>query len=522
MTDLRRFGLALLVMTLGGGALSLFLLSRVSAATITEKSTLKPRVVVTADPELDDSNSLVRYLLYSTDFQTEGIIYASSGFHWKGDGTGKKWSMPNREYFRFGLKLCPCESWRWDPKERFIDDAVEIYGKLYPNLRIHDKRYPTPAQLKSKIRWGNVEFDGDISKETPGSDLIKALLLDNKPGPLYLLAWGGQSTIARALKSIQDQYKDTPQWSAIYQKVTRKAILSTSGDQDDTGKNYIQPNWPDIRTLPIGGGGVPLAYGAAARASAENAVYYSADWTRENISSQGAFGAFYRVWGDGKQMVKDDIFDYFGFSGLTADQLKAKGYIVWTPPLPKGAFVGEGDTFTYLNLFDNGLFGYKNETSGGWAGNGLRNATRQGIGQGNGPAARPSAPAPNFTPAAQNGFAARLKWSVTPAYTDANHEPRVAIRGSLRIFARPGETVRLQGMTSDPDKNAVIVKWWQWNDVDTYPGQVTFSNPTALATSIQVPTDATAGQTIHLILEATDNGTPPLTRYQRVVVSVTR
>jgi len=48
------------------------------------------------------------------------------------------------------------------------------------------------------------------------------------------------------------------------------------------------------------------------------------------------------------------------------------------------------------------------------------------------------------------------------------------------------------------------------------------SNPTSLATSMQVPADATAGQTIHLILEATDNGTPALTRYQRIVVSVTR
>jgi hypothetical protein len=122
----------------------------------------------------------------------------------------------------------------------------------------------------------------------------------------------------------------------------------------------------------------------------------------------------------------------------------------------------------------------------------------------------------------QNGFAARMKWSVTPTYAAANHEPRVTIRGNARISARPGETVRLQGVTSDPDKNAVTVKWWQWKDVDTYPGQITFSHPTSLATSLQIPTDATAGQTIHLILEATDNGTPALTRYQRVVVTVTR
>ncbi|MFN7929486.1 MAG: DUF1593 domain-containing protein [Blastocatellia bacterium] len=485
----------------------------------------KPRVVVTADPELDDSNSLVRYLLYSTDFQTEGIVYTSSGFHWKGDGTGKKWFMPNREYRRFGLNLCPCESWRWDPKERFIDDAVEIYEKVYQNLRVHNKEYPTPAEMKAKIRWGNVEFDGDISKETPGSDLIKALLLDNRPEPIYLLAWGGQSTIARALKSIHDQYKNTPQWSAIYQKVTRKAILSTSGDQDDTGKSYIQPNWPDIKTLPIGGGGVPLAYNAVARSSAENLVYYSAEWTRKNISSRGAFGAFYRVWGDGKQMVKDDFLDYFGLSGLTAEQLKAKGYIVWTPPREKGSFIAEGDTFTYLNLLDNGLLGYQDETLGGWAGDGVNSRASvqwvtQNAGQGSAPASRPVLTGPNFTPAAQNGLAARLQWSVTPRFAEANHEPRVSVRGNTRISARAGETIKLQGLASDPDKNAVAVKWWQWKEVDTYPGQVTFSNPAAMTTSVQIPTDAIAGQTIHLIFEGTDNGTPALTRYKRVVITV--
>ena len=29
-------------------------------------------MIVTADPELDDQNSLIRYLLYSPDFDTEG------------------------------------------------------------------------------------------------------------------------------------------------------------------------------------------------------------------------------------------------------------------------------------------------------------------------------------------------------------------------------------------------------------------------------------------------------------------
>ena len=98
----------------------------------------------------------------------------------------------------------------------------------------------------------------------------------------------------------------------------------------------------------------------------------------------------------------------------------------------------------------------------------------------------------------------------------------MTLRGSARRSARPGETVRLEGVASDPDGNAVRVRWWQWKDVDTYPGAVTIASPTSLATTVQVPADAVAGQTIQLVLEATDDGRPALTRYQRVVVTVAR
>ena len=145
----------------------------------------------------------------------------------------------------------------------------------------------------------------------------------------------------------------------------------------------------------------------------------------------------------------------------------------------------------------------------------------EGIGP-EGPSTRPPSPQPNFVPAAQNDFAARVKWSVTPTYAGANHEPSVGVRGSTRISARAGETVRLEGTASDPDGNALAVKWWRWKDVDSYPGEVTIANPTSLVTSLQVPADAAPGQTIQLILEATDDGRPALTRYQRVVISVTR
>jgi hypothetical protein len=504
----------------------------------------KPRVVVTTDPELDDSNSLLRYLLYSTDFRTEGLVYASSQFHWKGDGTGRKLSVPGREYTRFGLSLCPCESWRWAPGERFIDDAVDVYERIYPNLRVHDASYPTPAELRSRIRWGNVEFDGDISKDTPGSDLIRDLLLDDSTEPVYLLAWGGASTIARALKSIQERNEGSADWPALRARVSRKAILSLSGDQDDTYAKYIEPNWPDIRSLSAGEGGVNVAYGAFVFASAENAPYFSADWTRANVSSQGPLGEHYRVWGDGKQMVKRDRFDYFGLTGFTADSLRKLGYVVWLPPRPKGEFLGEGDTFTFFNLIANGLGAYRDDTPGGWAGRIAVNPASQGAspraGQGGGaasfqefmrslerigpegPSTRPPSPQPNFTPAAQNDFAARVKWSVTPKYADANHDPVVAVRGSTHVTARPGETVRLESSVSDPDGDAVTVRWWRWKEVDTYPGEVRLSSPTSLSTTLSVPADARPGQAIQIVLEGTDDGTPALTRYRRVVVTVAR
>ncbi len=108
---------------------------------------------------------------------------------------------------------------------------------------------------------------------------------------------------------------------------------------------------------------------------------------------------------------------------------------------------------------------------------------------------------------------------MTPRYEDGNHEPKVSIKGPLNITARAGKKVHLKGIVSDPDGNDVSVRWWQFN-VGTYPGDVTITNPSALNTEVVVPTDATSGQTIHLILEATDNGVLPLTRYKRVIITI--
>jgi len=509
-----------------------FLRSPVKAQSPNEPT--RPRIVVTADPELDDNNSLIRFLLNSCDLDVEGLIYASSGYHWKGDGKGTKWYVPGREYARFGLDTCPCETWRWAKDERFIHNAVEAYEKVYPNLKVHNPNYPSPELLKSKIRYGNIEFDGDFSKNSPGSDLIKTLILDDKPGKLFITAWGGQSTIARALKSIQDEYENTTQWEAIKKKISRKVVLLPSGDQDDTYAKYIKPNWPDIEYRQFSGG---PNYGFAAQLHAKPAdsVYFTSSWTKENVSDRGPLGALYRVWGDGKQMVKGDRMDFFGFSGYSTEQLRKMGYIVWMPVQQKGAWIGEGDDFTYMNMLGNGLRAYEAGSYGGWGGRvvgerqanpfslsttdtsqkamaaALSSATEQ---------LNKSAKAfPDFFLAAQHDFAARLKWSVTPKYSDANHAPVAEIEGPLNVLASPGETIRLNGKVSDPDGNKMAIKWWQFQ-VGTYPGEITLSNANAPQVKVTVPKDAVSGQTIHVILEVTDDGSPSLTAYQRVVITV--
>jgi hypothetical protein len=498
-----------------------------------EKKT-RPRIIITADPELDDNNSLIRFLLYSSDVEVEGFVYASSGFHWKGDGKGTKWFVPGREYSRFGLDTCPCTSWRWAKDERFIHDAVEAYAKVYPNLKIHNANYPSPDLLKSKIRYGNIEFDGDISKNSPGSDLIRSLILDNKPGQLFITAWGGQSTIARALKSIQEQYEFTAEWEMIKKKISHKVVLLPSGDQDDTYAKYIKPNWPDIDYRQFRDG-PNYGYGAQLRAKPEDSIYLTSSWMQENVTSRGSFGALYRVWGDGKQMVKGDRLDYFGLSGYTNEQLRSMDYVVWMPVQQKSSWLGEGDNPTFMNMLGNGLRAYEKNSYGGWGGRQINNqqinifsfsggdtsqqAMVNAISSANNSSNRNANPYPDFFSAAQLDFAARLKWSVTPKYSNANHEPIVTIEGPLNVLASPGETIRLNGNVFDPDGDKVSINWWQFQ-VGTYSNNVTISSANTAKAKVSIPKDAISGQTIHVILEATDEGTPSLTRYQRIIIVV--
>ena len=70
--------------------------------------------------------------------------------------------------------------------------------------------------------------------------------------------------------------------------------------------------------------------------------------------------------------------------------------------------------------------------------------------------------------------------------------------------------------------DAVSGGWRQYQEAGTYPKAVVIQPEGRFGARLRVPDDAAPGQTLHLILEVSDAGTPNLTRYERVVLTVAR
>src|SRR5690606_5139207 len=94
------------------------------------------------------------------------------------------------------------------------------------------------------------------------------------------------------------------QWDEIYKKVCDKVVLCLSGDQDNAYNGYIAVNWPDAYVQNVRGG-----MGRYDNSSFDYLT--SPEWTAKNLLV-GPIGSLIRTWGDGKQMVADDVMDHIG------------------------------------------------------------------------------------------------------------------------------------------------------------------------------------------------------------------
>jgi hypothetical protein len=460
-------------------------------------------VIITQDGEVDDMDSFIRYLYYSNEFDTAGIVYTSSTFHYAGNGAD----------------VAP---FRWTGTD-WVDRYIDAYEQIRPNLARHAAGYPTADELRAVYKLGNITNVGEMTQVTAGSEWIKRLILDDDDRPLYIQAWGGNNTTARALKSIQEQYQGTSKWPRIVAKVARKVVLYNILTQDTTLDDYIRPNWPGIRIIDNQRQFWAFAYLWPFVTPLPNQTVLRGPWMEENLlDGTGPLMAEYRTYRDGKPTPGDDQNRRWMVEQTPQNQ--NEGYGIHD-------FISEGDSPAYMFLFDfNGLRSSEDPTWGGWGGRFAPNATGWIDTEDDFPFTEPGGLGTYLTPRRaypltrwfvdlQNDFASRVAWGVAGRYRSANH-PAVVRVAKRDVTAAPGQTLRLRARAFDPDGDAVSFRWWQYHEADSYAGRVTIDGASDLRASLTIPDDAVPGDTIHLILDARDQGTPPITRYQRVVITV--
>ncbi|MEX0332433.1 MAG: nucleoside hydrolase-like domain-containing protein [Puniceicoccaceae bacterium] len=449
----------------------------------------KPRVIVTSDGEVDDECSMVRFLLYANEWDIEGIITSSSQYHWQ----GHKWAG---------------DDW--------VQPYLDAYGEVHANLVKHDSRYPTAAYLQSRTFLGNVSAEGEMEAVTPGSEhIVKVLLDESDDRPVWLQAWGGTNTIARALKTIEEEHPEK------MGDVADKIRFFFIWEQDATYQTYIRPHWGkyDILTI-ISDQFIAIAYHWKRIIPEDKQAVFTGEWMKENIlQNHGPLCELYKAHVDGD-----------------------KGYV-------EGDFRSEGDSPAFLHTIVNGLRNMESPDWGGWGGRYLRVRentwldpvpetdyeypegrwyTASAWGRERLRADIPDdkklmaylKPIWRWTDTLQNDFASRADWCVNE-FAEANHPPLVALGHATDLKARPGEPVVLSAAgTTDPDGDELEYRWWQYRQAGSFDGTIEIMDADNQDASFTLPADIGIGQTVHVVCEVTDRGTPRLTRYQRVVVEI--
>ncbi len=104
-----------------------------------------------------------------------------------------------------------------------------------------------------------------------------------------------------------------------------------------------------------------------------------------------------------------------------------------------------------------------------------------------------------------------------------NRNPIVIVNGEkglnpIIIEPETEEELQLNASKSvDPDKDKLTFHWWILPEAGTYTSTVSIREADKANAILRIPQDA-AGKELHIICEVTDNGTPALTSYRRVII----
>lgn len=442
--------------------------------------TQKRRVLVLTDieNEPDDTQSMIRFLTYSNQWDIEGLV-ATTSIH---------------------------QQKRVAPEK--IRQLIEAYRKVRPNLLLHEKGYPEADYLISITKSAYPDFGLNAvgrGKDSEGSEWIIKVVDKKDDRPVWIPVWGGANCLAQALWKVK--MTRSPE---DVKKFVSKIRMYTISDQDDTGP-WIRKNFPDVFYV-----GSPGYHAAGA--------YHYATWS--GISGDKFHGRFA---GANFEIVDNPWLD---------EHVRSHGPMGKEYPFTK--FLMEGDTPSFLGLVNNGLNDPEHPEYGGWGGR-YELYTPRTLKYFYEPEIRPiytdamdevkgvdgayhtsnKATLWRWREAFQYDFAARMDWTIKP-YKEANHPPKAVVKGGTRINAKVGEAVQLSAEGSqDPDGNALNYEWIYYPEPGSYnvKESLGIKDIKAAQTSFVAP-KVEKPETIHVVLAVTDNGSPALTRYQRVIVTV--
>ncbi len=456
-----------------------------------EPQTKKPRVFVLTDieNEPDDAMSLVRFLTYANNFQVEGLA-ATTSIHQRN-------------------RIAPDR----------IRRIVSAYGQVRDNLEKHEPGFPTGAALLETVCDGlpvyGMQGVGQGKDSQASTKLIEALDRDD-PRPLWVCVWGGPNVLAQALWQIRSSRSP----EEVERRVAKLRVYAIS-DQDDSGP-WLRENFPKLFYICSPGSNDGGAYHHATwsgisgdhfhgRFAGADFSIVTNEWLNQNVRSKGPLGKEYPLW----------------------------------------EYLMEGDTPSFLNLIDNGLSDPERPNWGGWGGRYelytprfqkwhlqperrdlWTDADDEVFGTDHHWHTDNHATIWRWRSAFQNDFAARMDWTIKPV-NQANHPPQVKLAHPRELTAKPGEKVEFSAAGSnDPDGDALSYEWFFYNEAGTFAvssaksGQaIPIQNFDQQQASLVVPTKRVMPPgtgTIHVILAVTDHGTPRLTRYQRVVITVSK
>lgn len=452
-------------------------------ASISNGAENRHRIIILSDisglQEPDDTQSFIRFLLYSNEFDIEGII-----------GTGSKYGP-----FRGDIV--------------YFEKLIDTYGQVRNNLQLHSDAYPTVNQLKSVLRHGQrgvVGMEGvGNGKNTPGSDLIIEALLKEDSRPLWICAWGATGTIAQALWDIK--YTKGFNDSEVDKLISKIRVYDIAG-QDNSG-GWIANTFPDIfyirssvQFLGFTQGHIPAAQGGDISVADD-------DWFNVNIMGHEPLGSLYPRR---KAMYEGDTPSFLFLHPNGLSDPEKVNYGGWGGRFKKDK-VMNANKFSHTKVDESEFYDFfiYNDAADQW--------DFKGVNYNN-----VYSPLFRWREEYQNDFAARIKWTTLP-YSEANHNPVLVVdsdstKNILYRKVRPGLNYHFDAKgSSDPDGDSISYEWFYYEEPGSYTGKISIKGSLSQKVVVHIPSDA-AGTEIHLILKVRDNGTPNLFSYRRIVCLV--